>query len=196
MKGVLLFIFLAALVVCQHPDSYEGRHEQRIHRRKQIQKDISDCILKGDISTELKNKLEENKDEDLRHTLHLFLNKLDTKDREVIRKCRREVFGKMREMFKNRKFDSFMNRTRYRHHPLLHERYNHTEPIEEKKPETSAQPSPAKSSATTSSAAKPSASAAKSSATTSSAAKPSASATKSSAATSSAAKSSSTITSN
>ena len=106
MKGVLLFIFLAALVVCQHPESHEGKHEVRIPRKKQIQKDISDCILKGDISTELKNKLEENKDKDkdLRHTIHLFLNKLDTKDREVIRKCRREVFGKIRDMFKSRKF--------------------------------------------------------------------------------------------
>ena len=205
MKGVLI-LFLATLVVCQGPETHEGQHEERVHRRKQIQKEICDCILKEDISSELKTKLEENQDEDLRHTLHLFLNKLDTKDREVIRKCRREVFGKMREMFKNRKFDSFMNRTRYRYHPLLHERYNHTEIIvekktevsitEEKKPETSAQPSPAKSSATTSSAAKPSASAAKSSATTSSAAKTSASATKSSAATSSAAKSSSAKTSN
>ena len=102
MKGVLLFIFLAALVVCQHPES--GKHEERIPRRKQIQKDISDCILKGDISTELKNKLEENKDEDLRHTFHLFLNKPDTKDSEVIKKCRREVFGKIRDMFKSRKF--------------------------------------------------------------------------------------------
>ena len=205
MKGVLI-LFLATLVVCQGPETHEGQHEERVHRRKQIQKEICDCILKEDISSELKTKLEENQDEDLRHTLHLFLNKLDTKDREVIRKCRREVFGKMREMFKNRKFDSFMNRTRYRYHPLLHERYNHTEIIvekkpevsitEEKKPETSAQPSPAKSSATTSSAAKPSASAAKSSATTSSATKTSASATKSSAATSSAAKSSSAKTSN
>ena len=106
MKGVLLFIFLAALVVCQHPESHEGKHEVRIPRKKQIQKDISDCILKGDISTELKNKLEENKDKDkdLRHTIHLFLNKLDTKDSEVIRKCRREVFGKIRDMFKSRKF--------------------------------------------------------------------------------------------
>ena len=155
MKGVLLFIFLAALVVCQHPDSYEGRHEQRIHRRKQIQKDISDCILKGDISTELKNKLEENKDEDLRHTLHLFLNKLDTKDREVIRKCRREVFGKMRDMFKSSKFENFLNRTKYRHHPLLHERFgNHTlkrnyETSAHTSTKTSAQPS-AKTSAHTS----------------------------------------------
>ena len=134
MKGVLI-LFLATLVVCQGPETHEGQHEERVHRRKQIQKEICDCILKEDISSELKTKLEENQDEDLRHTLHLFLNKLDTKDREVIRKCRREVFGKMREMFKNRKFDSFMNRTRYRHHPLLHERHgNHTLD----KPETSA----------------------------------------------------------
>ena len=167
MKGVLLFIFLAALVVCQHPESHEGKHEERIHRRKQIQKDISDCILKGDISTELKNKLEENKDEDLRHTLHLFLNKLDTKDREVIRKCRREVFGKMRDMFKSRKFENFLNRTKYRHHPLLHERYDHTGPesekkpegstTEEKKPETSSKASTAQTSATKSSTAQTSA---------------------------------------
>ena len=155
MKGVLLFIFLATLVVCQHPESHEGKHEERIHRRKQIQKDIADCILKGDISTELKNKLEENKEEDLRHTLHLFLNKLDTKDREVIRKCRREVFGKMREMFKSSKFENFLNRTKYRHHPLLHERFgNHTltrkyETSAHTSAKTSAQPS-AKTSAHTS----------------------------------------------
>ena len=94
-----------------------------------------------------------DKDEDLRHTLHLFLNKLDTKDREVIRKCRREVFGKMRDMFKNRKFDGFMNRTKYRHHPFLHERHpmHSSAEKEEKKPEAhtsatkSAAPSAAKS---------------------------------------------------
>ena len=126
MKGFLLFIFLSALVVCQHPESHEGKHEERVQRRKQMQKDINDCILKGEISTELRSKLEENK-EDLRHTLHLFMNKLDTKDKEVIRKCRREVFGKMKELFHGRKFNNFLNRTKYRHHPLLHERYgNHT----------------------------------------------------------------------
>ena len=207
MKGVLLFIFLATLVVCQGPETHEGQHEERINRRKQIQKEICDCILKEDISSELKTKLEENQGEDLRHTLHLFLNKLDTKDREVIRKCRREVFGKMREMFKNRKFDSFMNRTRYRHHPLLHERYDHTGPesekkpedstTEEKKPETSSKASTAQTSATKSSTAQTSAtksSTAQTSATKSSTAQTSA--TKSSTAQSSATKSSSAKASN
>ena len=154
MKGVLI-LFLATLVVCQGPETHEGQHEERVHRRKQIQKEICDCILKEDISSELKTKLEENQDEDLRHTLHLFLNKLDTKDREVIRKCRREVFGKMRDMFKSRKFENFLNRTKYRHHPLLHERFgNHTlkrnyETSAHTSTKTSAQPS-AKTSAHTS----------------------------------------------
>ena len=132
MKAVLLLL-LVALAACQNPEMHNGKHEEMMQRRKQLQKEITDCILKEEISTELKTKLQENKDEDLRHTLHLFLNKLDTKDREVIRKCRREVFGKMREMFKDRKFDSFMNRTHYRHHPLLHDRLKNRE----KKPETS-----------------------------------------------------------
>ena len=144
MKGVLLFVFLASLVICQNPETHEGRHEERVQRRKQIQQEICECIMKEDISTELKTKLQENKDEDLRHTLHLFLNKLDTKDREVIRKCRREVFGKMRDMFRNRKFDGFLNRTKYRHHPFLHERpgmHSSTEIKPEHKPEHSAAPS-------------------------------------------------------
>ena len=96
MKGVLLFIFLAALVVCQHPESHEGKHEERVQRRKQMQKDINDCILKSEISTELRNKLEESSD-DSKHTLHLFMNKLDTQDREAVKKCRREVFGKLKK---------------------------------------------------------------------------------------------------
>ena len=96
MKGFLLFIFLAALVVCQNPESHEGKHEERVQRRKQIQKDINDCILKSEISTELRNKLEESSD-DSKHTLHLFMNKLDNQDREAVKKCRREVFGKLKK---------------------------------------------------------------------------------------------------
>ena len=147
MRGVLIFIFLASLVLCQQPESSTGKHEERVQRRKKFQQEIYDCILKEEISTELKTKLQENKDEDLSHTLHLFLNKLDTKDREVIRKCRREVFGKMRELFKGRKYDGFMNRTHYRHHPFLHER-NQRHPMfsgAEKKPEAEAVKSATKS---------------------------------------------------
>ena len=147
MRGVLIFIFLASLVLCQQPESSTGKHEERVQRRKKFQQEIYDCILKEDISTELKTKLQENKDEDLRHTLHLFLNKLDTKDREVIRKCRRKKKKKMRDLFKGRKYDGFMNRTHYRHHPFLHER-NQRPPMfsgAEKKPEAEAVKSATKS---------------------------------------------------
>ena len=147
MRGVLIFIFLASLVLCQQPESSTGKHEERVQRRKKFQQEIYDCILKEDISAELKTKLQENKDEDLRHTLHLFLNKLDTKDREVIKKFRRGFFGKLRDLFKGRKYDGFMNRTHYRHHPFLHER-NQRPPMfsgAEKKPEAEAVKSATKS---------------------------------------------------
>ena len=116
---VVLFLFLFALIVCPLP---EGDQEDRTQRRKKFQQEITDCILKGDISAELKTKLQGNKDEDLRKTLHTFLNKLDSNDREVIRKCRREIFGKLREEFRSRRHDLFMNSTHYRHHPFHHEK--------------------------------------------------------------------------
>jgi oligoendopeptidase F len=119
---VVLFLFLFALIVCPPvPTEGEGQ-EERNERRKKFQQEITDCILKGDISTELKTKLQENKDEDLRKTLHTFLSKLDSNDKEVIRKCRREIFGKLREELKTRRHDSFMNSTHYRHHPFHLER--------------------------------------------------------------------------
>ena len=55
MKGFLLFIFLAALVVCQQPVTLEEKQKERAQRIKQIQKDINDCILKSEISTDLRN---------------------------------------------------------------------------------------------------------------------------------------------
>ena len=110
------------MIVCPPvPTEGEGQ-EERNERRKKFQQEITDCILKGDISTELKTKLQENKDEDLRKTLHTFLSKLDSNDKEVIRKCRREIFGKLREELKTRRHDSFMNSTHYRHHPFHLER--------------------------------------------------------------------------
>ena len=153
MKGFLLFLFLSSLVMCQHPDTHEGSSEERLQRRKKIQKEVCECLLKEDISSELKTKLEENKDQDLRHTLHLFMNKEDSKDKELIRKCRREVFGKLRDLFKNRRFDGFLNRTKYRRFPFLHERHrlnSTTEAKEEKKPEHSSVSSAKTSSPSTS----------------------------------------------
>jgi len=110
-----------------------------------MNEEIKECILKEDISTELKTKLEEKKDENDRHPypLYLLMTNLESKDKEIIRKCRREVYRNMRELFRNRRFDDFINRTRYRYHPFLHERFmNHTNPLinEERRPEMSQRP--------------------------------------------------------
>ena len=115
MKSVLVFLVLLALAFCHpHEFSREARHQ----RRQQLQKEMRDCILKSEsVSAELKKQIEDNKDDDLRKVLHLYITKLDTNDREIIRKCRRELFGKMKEMHKgifqhrfNNSFPPFHNR--------------------------------------------------------------------------------------
>ena len=112
MKGVLLFLVLIALVACQPP--HEFNREERMKRRKEFQKQLADCILKDEsISADLKKKIEDNKDDDLRKVLHLYISKLDTNDREIIRKCRRELFSKMREI----------------HRGKFQERFNHSFPF-------------------------------------------------------------------
>ena len=96
MKSVLIFFVLLVLVACPPPSFAEDRG-RRESRRKEFKKDMTDCLLKSEISDELKKQLQDNKDDDLRKILHLFITKLDSNDREIIRKCRRELFGKMRE---------------------------------------------------------------------------------------------------
>ena len=132
---VFLFSLLILLVVCPIPHNIEHlTHHERLQRRKKFQKEIIDCVLNSEISKSLKEKLEENKEKDLREMIHLFMNKVDTKDKEIIRKCRREIFSKMRDMFRLKRHDHFVNRTRFRKHlfdndneeDLPHHRRNHT----------------------------------------------------------------------
>ena len=100
MKSILVFLVLMVLVVC-HPPKFN--REEREKRRKEFQKQMAECILKSDsVSADLKKQIEDNKDDDLRKVLHLYLSKLDSNDRDIIRKCRRELFEKMREMRKSR----------------------------------------------------------------------------------------------
>ena len=92
MRNVLIFLILMALVVCPPP---EFNREERQNRRKEFQKQMVDCLLNSEgISADFKKQIEDNKDDDLRKVLHTFMTKLDSNDREVIRKCRRELFSK------------------------------------------------------------------------------------------------------
>ena len=109
MRSVLVFLVVLALVVCPHP---EFNREERLKKRKEFQKDLADCILKSEAaSADLKKQIEDNKDDDLRKVLHLFTSKLDSNDREIIRKCRRELFGKIREMHRGRFHDRNVSHT-------------------------------------------------------------------------------------
>ena len=96
MKIVLFFLVLLVVVVCPPP---KFNKEEALKRRKELQNQISECILKSEsVSADLKKKIEDNKEGDLRKILQLSHIKLDSNDREIVRKCRREFFEKMREM--------------------------------------------------------------------------------------------------
>ena len=109
MKSLLVFLVLMVFVVCPPP---HFNIEERIRRRKEFQKNMANCIVNSEgVSAELKKKIEDNKDEDLRKILHLYIAKLDSSDREIIRKCRKELFTKMRESFKDRWNPAHFNRS-------------------------------------------------------------------------------------
>jgi hypothetical protein len=109
----LIFLVLIVIVVCPFP---EYDREERRRKKNEFRKEIADCILESSkISSELRKQIEDNKDDDLRKVLHLHITRLDETDREVIRKCRREYFGKIRNIHRERLHERF-NRNFTHHH--------------------------------------------------------------------------------
>ena len=109
MKNVLIILSLITLVVCQE---YKERHKKRIQYRKEI----IDCVLNNENSSEeLKNKIRKEKGEDYRKILHIFIAKLNLEDHEIIRKCKRMYFRKIRDMYKERYHEHY-NRNYTHHH--------------------------------------------------------------------------------
>ena len=106
MKNILVFSFLLICVICPFP---ERDREERRRRRKELHKEMISCILESStISSELRNKLQEHQDEDDVRKVMFNQVSLEEGDREVIRKCRREYFSKIRTM----------------HRDFIHERFN------------------------------------------------------------------------
>ena len=94
------------LVVCQPESTYQ---EEMAKKRKVYYKYLEDCLLKEEISTDLKKNIEENKKDGLKEIIEYIFspsNKYPA-DRDALRKCRLEFFEKKREesrkRFKNRK---------------------------------------------------------------------------------------------
>ena len=100
MKHVLFLLVIFTLVFCQ-PQRLLNR-EERQKRRRQFQKDMKDCILKNEsASVDLKTLLEGNNSSPLTF-LHYYFSKLDSNDKEIIKKCRGELFEKLKELIGDR----------------------------------------------------------------------------------------------
>ena len=95
-------IFFALIVFAISTPNIEEVKERREKLRSKFQTDLAECILKSEASAELKKEIEDNKEDDLRKILHNFIPKLAPNDKEIIRKCRRESFGVIRENLQDR----------------------------------------------------------------------------------------------
>ena len=116
MKYILVFLITLFIVDCF--PSYNYTKEERIKKRKELQKKMVECILEGDISESLKSKVAEFKEENSYKIFQLFTNKLSESDRTVVRKCRRQMIMNMRTIYGGR-FSRFYNYSR------IHEHFQH-----------------------------------------------------------------------
>ncbi len=98
MRFVLLFVFLFVIAKCQ---STESREE----KRNKVNNEMKECLLNGNITPEFKNQIEENSNEQIIDIIRRTVGKLDIKDREAIKKCRREVLEKYKDIIKTGRFN-------------------------------------------------------------------------------------------
>ena len=97
MRIILLFLFLFAFVICQNQETPE-------ERRNKVNLEMRECIMKGDISLVFKKELEENPNEQVIEIIRRIVRNLEPKDREALKKCRKEILDKYKDIFKNGKF--------------------------------------------------------------------------------------------
>ena len=101
MKILFLILILISYIVA--PPSESVREEIR-RRRREREQPIIDCILKNESSsTELKNRINNNPDEDLIKLISPREFKYDRNDHDVIRYCRKQYVEKLREKHRERK---------------------------------------------------------------------------------------------
>ena len=98
MRNVLIFFVLIVFVICPNP---QFPFERRIKKIKEFQQQLFNCIINNkNINTDLKKKLQDNKEKDLKKIIKSFFTKLDSNDREIIIQCRREILSKLSKSFK------------------------------------------------------------------------------------------------
>ena len=99
MKNFLIYLFLVTFVFCTKSDRIEKLKEQM----KNLEKKVAECILENEMASEdLKKRVKESKDGDLRKAFHPTDGKLDRNDRLAITSCRKKFFDKLKEDNKER----------------------------------------------------------------------------------------------
>ena len=94
MRFILLFFFLFSLVICPLPESNE-------ERRIKVNNEMKQCLLNSDLTPEFKTQIQENPNEQIIDMIRRIVGKLEIKDREAIKKCRKEVLEKYKDIIKN-----------------------------------------------------------------------------------------------
>ena len=90
MKFLLMISLLFALVLA----SPDGRPLSYSEKRKKMNIEINQCVLKGKVSDKVKTLVEGAPEEDIRKTLKPIVKELSEDDLEVLRTCRRISLNK------------------------------------------------------------------------------------------------------
>ena len=107
---IFSLIILIALAICSPPGyNYEELEAKRREREKELNKEVRDCLLKSEISTVFKEKIQENPEENLVKILVENKKSLEKSDKKLYYKCRKERQLKYKEKFKNKRYYKFMN---------------------------------------------------------------------------------------
>ena len=111
MKKIFIFSILIIFITCQIAEKKEKIKKKYF---KQFRKEIFDCIIENEKSSNfLKKKIKDYMDEDYEKILRVFISRLSNKDRNIIRKCRKNYFKKVKNFINKNYTDDNYNLTNF-----------------------------------------------------------------------------------
>ena len=111
MKKLFLFIFLFTLSACQYPGSTEPAFEaKRQERKKQLSKEIKECILKKEISLIFQDILDEKPNDLIWKLYYKNRELLDENDKKIYISCNNEKHNNYIKQFLNKRYYKALKR--------------------------------------------------------------------------------------